>query len=113
MIREKVDSSSIHSHASDETGSEFQFHAPDCAKLRQGRPGSTKREMPHGGDAPPRACNCEGGEVYHYPGVPAELHAAVVESPSIGQAFARSIKGARHPHTKELLYPHTKREAVK
>lgn len=105
MIREKVDSSAIRELGHDETGSEVQYHRTGCA--RQSKPATV------GGETRQAACNCEGGDVYHHAGVPDELHAAVMNSLSIGQAFGRSIKAAKHPHTKELLYPHVKREVVK
>jgi hypothetical protein len=105
MNRVKIDSSAIREIGHDETGCEVQYHRTGCA--RQSKPATVD------GETRQAQCNCSGGETYLHPGVPAELHQAVMQSPSIGQAFGRSIKNARHPHTKELLYPHVKREAAK
>lgn len=103
MKREKIDSSAIRELGHDETGSEVQYHRTGCARQSKAVWDPISDKMLQA------ACNCEGGDVYHHPGVPAELHAAVIGSLSIGQAFGRSIKAAKHPHTKELLYPHVKR----
>jgi hypothetical protein len=103
MKREKIDSSAIRELGWDETGSEVQYHRTGCARTKRPQ----KRDG-HGDPELPAPCDCEGGDVYHHAGVPAELHAAVISSMSIGQAFGRSIKAAKHPHTKELLYPHRK-----
>lgn len=100
MTREKVDSSSIHSAGWDQTGSEVQFHARDC--LTRGN-----KDVLRG------ACDCRGGEVFHYPGVPAELHSMMMSAPSVGGFFAKHVKGATNPLTGKLLYPHVKREAAK
>ncbi len=59
----------------------------------------------------PGLCNCDGGTVYHYPGVPEQLHKDVMGAKSVGSAFAVRIKGAQHPTTGALLYPHVKRGA--
>lgn len=101
MNRVKVDSSSIHSIGHDETGLEVQFHAKDCPATTWKPVGPTEKMTPG-------VCNCSGGDCYHYPGVPAELHSMVMAAPSIGAFFAKNVKGARHPQTKELLYPHVK-----
>lgn len=83
MNRTPVDSSNIHSIGHDETGLEVQFHRAGCAR------GSKPVE---GRQA---ACNCPGGDVWHYPGVPAETHAKVITAPSVGAAFHRHVKAAR------------------
>ena len=105
MKRVAIDSSAIREIGHDETGCEVQYHRIGCA--RQSKAATV------GGETRQAACNCAGGDVYHHPGVPKELFDAVMGSLSVGQAFGRSIKNAKHPHTKELLYPHVKREAVK
>jgi len=104
MNRVTVDSSAIREIGHDETGCEVQYHRTGCA--RQTKP----IYEPLSDKMIQAACNCAGGEVYHHPDVPKEVFEAVLASPSLGQAFGRSIKNARHPHTKELLYPHVKRE---
>lgn len=104
MNREKIDSSAVRELGHDETGCEVQYHRTGCARA------SRAVIDPDTGEKHQAGCNCVGGDVYHHPGVPAELHAAVMASPSVGQAFGRSIKNAKHPHTKEPLYPAAKRE---
>lgn len=104
MNRVKVDSSAIREIGWDETGCEVQYHRTGCARQSRAVPD------PDTGKKRQAQCNCIGGEVYHHAGVPKELYDAVVGSISVGQAFGRSIKSAKHPHTKELLYPHVKRE---
>lgn len=106
MNREKVDSSSLREMGWDQSGSEVQFHSTDCA-------GSTWKPTGPAGKMELGKCNCAGGKVYHYPGVPEELHKAVMGAESVGRAYATMIKGARHPQTKALLYPHVAREAAK
>lgn len=108
MNRAAVDSSTIHSMAHDETGAEVQFHAKQCAIKKQGRPGSSKREAPHGGDLPPAACDCKGGETFFYPGVEPETYLRVINAPSIGSAFHQHIKSAKDS-AGGLKYPHQKR----
>ncbi len=94
MDRIKVDSSSLHSLGHDGTGTEAAFHQKGCARTLKAP--ETKE------------CNCAGGEPYHYPGVPAELHSMVISSQSVGASFARMIKGAKNPETGALLYPAVK-----
>lgn len=103
MTRTPVDSSSIHSIAHDETGLEVQFHRTGCARAE--RPAKDRDT----GEKRQAACNCAGGEVYHYPGVGKDLHEYLMLAPSIGAAFATKVKGAKHPDTGKLLYPHVKR----
>lgn len=44
-----------------------------------------KDGAPHGGDVP--------GAVYHYEGVPAEAHAALIAAESVGKHFGAHIRG--------------------
>jgi hypothetical protein len=97
--REKIDSSAIRELGHDETGCEVQYHRTGCARTVK----------PPKGETIQAGCNCIGGDVYHHPGVPAEIHAAVVNSLSVGGAFQRYIKSPKHPKTGEPLYPHVKR----
>jgi hypothetical protein len=103
MNRAKVDSSAIREMGHDESGCEVQYHRTGCARQ------SKAVTDPDTGETCQAQCNCIGGDVYHHPGVPREIFDSVVGSLSVGQAFGRSIKNAKHPHTKELLYPHVKR----
>jgi hypothetical protein len=102
MNRAKVESSSIHSIGHDATGLEVQFHAKGCAAATW-KPDAATQKMKAG------ICNCAGGDVYHYPGVGADLHEYLMLAPSIGGAFATKVKGAKHPDTGKPLYPHVKR----
>lgn len=92
MNRTAVDSSNLHSIGHDETGLEVQFHAIDCAAR-----------------ATVNKCTCKGGTVYHYAGVPAELHQQMMAARSVGSHFTTQVKNAKHPETKALLYPVAKR----
>lgn len=104
MNRTPVNSSNMHSIGWDETGQEVQYHAKDCA----GRKKPQKRDG-HGDPELMPGCDCNGGEVWHYPGVPAEVHLRVINAPSVGSAFHDHVKSARNPSTRELLYPGVKR----
>jgi hypothetical protein len=91
MNRTPVDSSNIHSVGHDETGLEVQFHAKDCAAR-----GSVNK------------CTCKGGDCYHYAGVPAEIHRAMMADRSIGSHFTTQVKNAKDAYG-ILKYPATKR----
>lgn len=100
MKRTAVDSSNVHSVGHDETGLEVQFHRTGCSRMSK----PPKGETIHAG------CNCVGGDVYHYPGVPAEIHAAVIGSASVASALHKFVKAPKHPETGTPLYPHVKRD---
>jgi KTSC domain len=85
MERERVNSSNIHSAGHDETGMEVQFH-----KARHGCT-STK-------------CNCDGGDTFHYEGVPADVYDRFKQSPSPGKFFHSWVREARDPDN-NLKYP--------
>lgn len=99
MTRTSVDGSNIHSMGWDETGQEVQFHAPGCAK----------RQTKKGDDAD---CNCSGGNIYHFAGVPATVHQAMLASRSVGSHFTTQVKNAKDAYG-ILKYPATKRDEVK
>lgn len=105
MTRTPVDSSNIREIGHDATGLEVQFHDTDCLR-RRSRGGM-------GGYGHPGVCSCQGGDVFHYPGVPAELHQQLMASQSVGSHFMKNVRGAAHPQTGELLYPGVKREEAK
>lgn len=95
MTRTPVDSSNIHSVGHDATGLEVQFHRTGCAK----------RQTKKGDDAD---CNCSGGECYHYAGVPAEVHEAMLKAPSVASYFHSQVKSAKNSEG-GLKYPAVKR----
>lgn len=100
MNRTPVDSSNLHSVGHDETGLEVQYHSRDCAR---------RRSFPDGdGGSRPGKCDCEGGEVWRYPGVPAELHQKMIAAPSVGSHFTTQIKNAKDAYG-FLKYPGVKR----
>jgi hypothetical protein len=103
MNRVKVDSSAIREIGHDETGCEVQYHRTGCARQ------SKAVTDPDTGEKRQAQCNCEGGEIYFHAGVPKDLHDYLLLAPSIGAAFQKHVKGARHPETGALLYPHVKR----
>lgn len=100
MTRTPVDSSNVHSIGHDATGMEVQFHRTGCSRMSK----------PPKGETIQAGCNCIGGDVYHYAGVPADVHAAVISSSSVAGALHRYVKAPKN--TAGLpLYPHSKREA--
>jgi len=103
MKRTLVDSSNVHSHGHDETGLEVQFHVDACPRRRSVGKGAVY--------GTPGVCDCKGGDVFHYPGFPAEEYAKLTAAPSFGSHFMKHVRGAKHPETGQSLYPHVKREA--
>lgn len=103
MTRATVDSGNIHSIGWDETGQEVQYHAKDCAGRK-----TPQRRDGHGDPELTPDCNCKGGDVFHYPGVPAEIHLRVINAPSIGSAFHEHVKSAKDAYG-GLKYPGMKR----
>ena len=101
MNRTPVDSSNIHSIGHDETGLEVQFHRTGCSRMSK----------PPKGETIQAGCNCIGGDVWHYPGVPADLHGEIVKSESPGAAFHKRVKSAKHA-LGGLQFPGIKREPV-
>lgn len=98
MNRAPIDSSNVHSAAHDETGMEVQFHARGCSRTAKAKAGD-----------PAPICNCQGGDVWHYPNVPAETYLRVISAPSFGAAFHDHVKSAKHAHG-GLKYPGVKVE---
>ena len=96
MTRTPVDSSNIRSIGHGETGLEVQFHRKGCSRMSRPPKGETLRA----------GCNCIGGDIWHYRGVPAETHQRVMASPSIGAAFHAHVKAAKTAHG-GLRYPGT------
>lgn len=82
MTRTPVDSSNVHSIGHDATGMEVQFHRTGCSRMSK----------PPKGETIQAGCNCIGGQVYHYPGFPAEDHAALMAAPSIGSHFMKHVR---------------------
>lgn len=76
MERQRIASSNLHSVGHDDTGLEVQFHAKGCASSK-GQP-----------------CDCAGGDVFHYAGVPSEDHQGLLSSSSPGSFFHHRIKKA-------------------
>ena len=56
-------------------------------------------EVGHDPDTHTLAVRFKGGTVYHYAGVDADKHAAMMKAPSVGAFVHANIKG-HHPHTK-------------
>lgn len=78
MERARVKSANLYSVGHDDSGMEVQFHCKGCAD------GSG-------------ACKCGGGNVFHYPGVPKEMHVALLNVDSPGRYFHFNIKAAKTP----------------
>lgn len=97
MNRTPVDSSNIHSIGHDETGLEVQFHRIDCSRMSK----------PPKGETIQAGCNCVGGNVYHYSGVPAHVHQAMMAAPSVGSHFTTQVKNAKDAYG-ILKYPAVK-----
>lgn len=97
MKRDLVDSSNLHSVGCDDTGLEVQFHRAGCAHM-------TKPVEGH-----QAGCNCIGGDVWHYSGVPAEVHSMILNAPSPGAIFHKLVKSAKNPEG-GALHPGVKRE---
>ncbi len=105
MQRTPVDSSNVHSVGHDETGLEVQFHRAGCAR------GTGPIKDPDTGEKFQAACNCPGGDVWHYPGVPAEIGAGIMLASSPCSHFHKHVKAAKHFQTGQPLYPGAKRKA--
>jgi hypothetical protein len=90
-----VNSSNMHSAGHDHTGQYVRFHVRGCPRTRK----------PADGAAAER-CACEGSPIYHYAGVPAELHQLMMVAPSPGSFHHAQIKTMKDPRTGALLlYP--------
>lgn len=79
MEKSRIKSSNLYAAGHDATGLEVQFHSKTCASNKGGGP----------------MCNCAGGDVWHYAGVPAEEHAALRNSTHPGAHFHARIRTAR------------------
>lgn len=90
MERQKIKSNNVHSAGHDETGLEVQFHQRGC------------------GAQTGTGCTCQGGDVWHYPGVEKDHHTALLNVGSPGAYFHSRIKTARDAQG-GLKYPGTKR----
>ncbi len=88
MTHARLKSSSIHSMAHDGTDLEVRFICGKC------KGGTQPSFVPAGVPWKCQACNGAGhGKTYTFHGVPAEVHAKVLASKSVGKAFAELVKG--------------------
>lgn len=79
MTREPIKSSTIRSigHDAEAKTLEVEFHQSSCVVRIRGTS---------------CGCNCSGGEVWQYAGVPPEEHSMLMNAPSVGSRFAKYFK---------------------
>lgn len=73
----KLDSSNLYATGHDDSGLTVQFHARGCAAGKKGQ-----------------GCGCDGGDVFHYAGVPADEHKKLRSVVSPGAYFHTYIRNA-------------------
>lgn len=78
---QRVSSSLAHSIGHDKAGLVVVYHSGGCGSKKAG------------------ACDCQGGEKYHYPTVTAEEFAQMMGSKSVGSHFMANIR-AKHKGVK-------------